>query len=254
MVAYKLAKGIIVFFIYIISRLFCLYSRLNRCDTPRNLELTYIVPFKYMFLTRLGEAYIVESALFRRYYDIAPLRLDSVVIDVGAHIGTFTVRASRKIAGKGLVIAIEPEPSNAWHLVINLSVNKCKNVKVIRAACSDRDGYDFLYLHGFTGHSIVLHSKERIPVRTLCLDTLTSTLKRLSGSDLKISIKMNAEGAELRILRGATETLRYCNVIVVAAHHYPHQARDVGVFLRKMGFITKVIEEKGNRLVIGLRA
>jgi FkbM family methyltransferase len=252
MIAYKLARGVIVFSIYVISRLFCLYSRLNRRDTLRNLELTYIVPFKYMLLTRLGEAYIVESALFRRYYDIA-LHPNSVVIDVGAHIGTFTVRACRKIAGKGLVVAIEPEPINAWHLVINLSINKCKNVKVmVRVACSDSDGYDFLYLHGFTGHSIVLHSKERIPVRTLRLDTLTSILKRFS-SDIKIYIKMNAEGAELKILRGATETLRHCDGIVVAAHHYPHQARDVGVFLRKMGFVTKVIEVKGNKLVIGLK-
>jgi hypothetical protein len=153
MIAYKLARGIIVFSIYIISRLFHLYSRLNRCDTLRNLELTYIVPFKYMFLARLGETHFVESALLRRYYDVALSRLDSVVVDVGAHIGTFTVRACRKSQEKGLVVAIEPEPSNAWHLVINLSINKCKNVKVMRAACSDRDGYDFLYLHGFTGHS-----------------------------------------------------------------------------------------------------
>jgi FkbM family methyltransferase len=161
----------------------------------------------------------------------------------------------QKIKGKGLVVAIEPEPSNAWHLVINLSINKCKNVKIIRAACSDSDGYDYLYLHGFTGHSIVIHSKERIPVRTLRLDTLSSKLKCfLSDKDKNVSIKMNAEGAELRILRGATETLRYCNVIVIAAHHYPHQARDVGVFLRKMGFITKVIEAKGDRFVVGLRA
>jgi precorrin-6B methylase 2 len=85
-----------------------------------------------MFLTRLGEAYTVESALFRRYYDVTLLD-SSVIIDIGAHIGTFTVRACRKIKGKGLVVAIEPEPSNLQYLVINLSINKCKNVKVIRA-------------------------------------------------------------------------------------------------------------------------
>jgi len=85
------------------------------------------------------------------------------------------------------------------------------------------------------------------------LDTLSSKLKQFL-SDKNISIKMNAEGAELKILRGATEILRHCSAIVVAAHHYPHQARDVRVFLRKTGFITKVIEVKDNRLVIGLRA
>lgn len=231
MIAHRIARGIIVFSIYIISRLFRLYSRLDRYDSLRNLELAYIIPFRYMFLTRLGEAYIVESALIWRYYDVTLLD-SSVIIDIGAHIGTFTVRACRKIKGKGLVVAIEPEPSNLWYLVINLSINKCKNVKIIRAACSDSDGYDYLYLHGFTGHSIVIHSKERIPVRTLRLDTLSSKLKCFL-SDKNVSIKMNAEGAELRILQGATETLRYCNVIVIAAHHYPHQARDVGIFLKE---------------------
>jgi len=132
MIAYRIARDIIVFSIYIISRLFRLYSRLNRYDSLRNLELAYVVPFKYMFLTRLGEAYTVESALFRRYYDVTLLD-SSVIIDIGAHIGTFTVRACRKIKGKGLVVAIEPEPSNLQYLVINLSINKCKNVKVIRA-------------------------------------------------------------------------------------------------------------------------
>ncbi|MCC6004804.1 MAG: hypothetical protein LM590_10735 [Thermofilum sp.] len=37
---------------------------------------------------------------------------------------------------------------------------------------------------------------------------------------------------------------RQCSAIVVAAHHYPHQARDVRTFLEKNEFITKVIEVK----------
>jgi hypothetical protein len=95
MIAHRIARGIIVFSIYIISRLFRLYSRLDRYDSLRNLELAYIIPFRYMFLTRLGEAHIVESALSRRYYDVTLLD-SSVIIDIGAHIGTFTVRACRK--------------------------------------------------------------------------------------------------------------------------------------------------------------
>lgn len=252
-ITFRLARGLIVFPIYIISRLLRLYSRLSKYNIIRDLEMVVIIPFKYIFLARFGEAYTVESALFRRYYDIILAR-SSIILDIGAHIGTFTVRACRKIAGKGLVVAIEPEPSNVQYLMINLSINKCKNVKVIRAGCSNIDGYDFLYLHGFTGHSLVLYSKKRIPVRTLRLDTLVSILKRFLSDLKEISIKINAEGAELRILKGGSETLRkYCSTIIVAAHHYPSQAREVGVFLREKGFIVKVIEIKGNRLVIGLR-
>jgi hypothetical protein len=61
--AFRLAKGIIAFLIYIVSRLLHLYSRLNSCEALRNLELMYIVPFKYIFLARLGEAYAAESSL-----------------------------------------------------------------------------------------------------------------------------------------------------------------------------------------------
>jgi|GEM_PF-3048049 len=140
---FRLVKGIIVFLIYMVLRLFHLYSRLNRYEALRNLELTYIVPFKYVFLARLGEEYTIESSLFRRYYDVLPLSPNSIIIDIGAHIGTFTVRAYKRIAGKSLIIAIEPEPRNMQYLCINLNINKCRSVKVIRAACGDKDGYGF---------------------------------------------------------------------------------------------------------------
>jgi FkbM family methyltransferase len=221
-------------------------------ETLRNLDLTYIVPFKYIFLARLGEAYTIESALFRRYYDVMSLHPNSIVIDIGAHIGTFTVRAAKRMAGKGLVIAIEPEPRNAQYLVVNLNVNKCRNVKVIRAACSDKDGYGFLYLHDFTSHSMYVHSKRKILVRLYRLDTLAFA-KQFSNTS-KYFIKINAEGAELDILRGAVKTLRHCYAIIVGAHHYLQQPHDVGKFLRENGFIIKIIKVKGNVLVIGTKS
>jgi FkbM family methyltransferase len=166
------------------------------------------------------------------------------------------VRAYKRVRGESLVVAIEPEPSNAWHLAINLNINKCKNVKVIKAACSDKDGYDFLHLHGFTGHSIILHSKKKILVRTIRLDTLTSALKQLSDISKynTLIIKINAEGAELNILRGAVKTLKCCYAVIVATHHYPNQDSDVGMFLRKFGFTTKIICIRDNRLVLGVKS
>jgi len=89
-------------------------------------------------------------------------------------------------------------------------------------------------------------------VRVLRLDTLD--FAKQFSSIFKCFIKINAEGAELDVLRGAIKTLSYCYAIIVAAYHYPQQPRDVGKFLREIGFIIKIIKVKDNVLVIGTKS
>ncbi|MCS7121544.1 MAG: FkbM family methyltransferase [Archaeoglobaceae archaeon] len=57
--------------------------------------------------------------------------MSSVVVDAGAHVGLFTIYASRK-AKK--VIAIEPNPKNYSLLELNIKRNNLKNVKAIKKA------------------------------------------------------------------------------------------------------------------------
>lgn len=68
----------------------------------------------------------------------------SAIVDGGAHIGTFSVRASKEFPYKE-ILAIEPDKENARLLKENLKLNGCTNVFVIEAAISDKIGTATLY-------------------------------------------------------------------------------------------------------------
>lgn len=201
----RLVKGLIMFTFYIFLRLLHLYSYLCK-SALRGLELVYIIPFKWIFLCRLGDAYTIESAFLRRYYASCPVYHGSTVIDIGAHIGTYTIRASRKVGKEGYVIAVEPELRNVEYLAINCALNGAGNVRILKVACGRKNGYAHLYLHDFTGHSIKIPSGKSILTKVVSLDTLMSVFGRPSRSEY--IIKINAEGAELDILQGSAKTLR----------------------------------------------
>ena len=63
----------------------------------------------------------------------AEVSASDVVVDIGAHIGTFTVGAAKR-AMNGRVFAIEPVPENFDLLQENVRVNNRENVVTIHAA------------------------------------------------------------------------------------------------------------------------
>ena len=149
-----------------------------------------------------------ESAI-RKYFHISR----GVFIDVGSHIGKYTVRVARDLRGTGRVISIEPEPHNFSLLEQNIALNNLHNVSIFKGACSAEDGQTTLYIDGTatTLHSI--HNNPGLRKTTQCivstwkLDTLLKTLG-INRVDL---IKIDTEGAELDVLKGARHTL--------ATHH-----------------------------------
>lgn len=135
----------------------------------------------------------VETALFTEL-----LHPGSRVVDVGAHVGYFTVLFSRLCGADGFVHAFEPEPSNHRLLRANLLVNDCSNVAAHALAVSDAAGTDALYLSPDNGGDHRLYfgaGRTRCSVRTDTLD------EALAGERVDF-IKIDAQGAEPRILRG----------------------------------------------------
>ena len=90
----------------------------------------------------MGRGYEVQNIeLFKRM-----VKPNMVVVDVGAHIGYYTLIASRIVGQGGKVFAFEPEPSNYNNLIQNVEMNKCKNVLTIEKAVSDNEDKAFLYV------------------------------------------------------------------------------------------------------------
>lgn len=135
--------------------------------------------------------------------DMAIMRLfihpNDQVIDVGANAGAFTVPLSR-VAGE--VIAFEPIPETADLLDHNLKQNDIKNVKVFRIGLSDKACNMGAERNPDPG-STSLTQGDEITVVTLNMISCNPSL-----------IKIDVEGMEELVLRGAQDTLRWKRPVV----------------------------------------
>ena len=127
---------------------------------------------------------------------------ESTVIDVGANIGWYTLLAA-VVARR--VVALEPEPRNFTLLSRSVALNGLHNVELRQEVVSDREGEVDLYLSDTNkgGHSIVWKGPSSVKVHSTTLEQIVGELGILSIDLLKI----DAESAEPRILRGFTKGL-----------------------------------------------
>jgi len=140
-----------------------------------------------------------EIGVFQKYLEQA-----STFIDIGANIGLYTCLAATR--GKP-VIAVEPLASNLRLLYKNLVCNGLLDVQVFPLGLSSKAGVERLFgggtgaslLPGWAGASDKWY--EAVPVSTL--DIITNA--RFDGQSL--FIKMDVEGFEAEVLKGAQHTL-----------------------------------------------
>ena len=125
---------------------------------------------------------------------ISQIDKNSIVMDIGANIGTHTIPLSKHAQQ---VLAFEPDEYNHGLLVLNCSVTMCKNVAVQRLALGNESikvDTEFDY-----GKTVLAQGDE---VMCVPLDTI----KGFPRLDL---LKIDVEGHELQVLAGATSTIGY---------------------------------------------
>jgi FkbM family methyltransferase len=173
----------------------------------------------------------------------------SVFLDVGAHIGYFSMKAAVKVGPTGRVVAFEPNPETLMLLRDNVAANKAENVTVEPIACTDREQMLTLYAAPVanTGISSLARSTADISakeppraysVRARRIDDVVRELK-LTRLD---AIKIDVEGAEAFVLRGAVETLKRFHPKVVMEVDAGHLANmqstpeDLASILKTAGY------------------
>ncbi len=165
---------------------------------------TFRVPARDVNYDRVffwGEYDRDEAALLRRL-----LREGDTVADVGAHLGWYAVLLGCLVGPQGSVIAFEPLETTRRQLAANLALNPQAPVRVVPCALGAASGD--VDIHVFAGLPHGHASVSRLGRN----DYVTHRVRRstldaeLAGDHIAL-LKLDAEGAELDVLRGAVATL-----------------------------------------------
>jgi FkbM family methyltransferase len=136
----------------------------------------------------------------------------TTVWDVGAHVGFYTVLASRAVGDLGHVHAFEPSPENRLRLLEALRLNDAQNVVVHEVALAARSGSAPLYRHRFSTSWTLVEARGDEPDSEVACTTIDELAGALGVPDL---IKIDAEGAELDVLRGGVNALRATDTVLI---------------------------------------
>jgi len=177
----------------------------------------------------------------------ALLQPGMVLADVGAHFGEYTLLGARRVGDTGEVHAFEPDPRVHDALVENVRLNRLERVVIRPWAVSDAEGEVELRLAAEPALSALavasspLSPGQRVHrVRAVTLDGYVAA-RRLDV------VKIDVEGAEMRVLRGAQRLLQRAPaeapvlIFECAAHNYArfgYSPADVFRLLRRSGYLV----------------
>lgn len=171
------------------------------------------------------------------------------VLDVGAHVGHYSLLAARQVGPLGHVYAFEPEPDNYAILQRNVAANGYMNVTCIQSAVADRVGELLLHVskqgndrHSVVGSSQAVPDSEACVVRTTTLDHFCAAL----GWPRVDVIKMDIEGAEPLAIEGLTELASRSERLTLVLEFAPEILRAGGTapsaFLARLGALGFAVE------------
>ena len=203
------------------------HLRLRRC---RHGLMLYNLNDVYIgtMLDLYGEFSEGEVDVFRQV-----LRPGMTVVEVGANIGAHTVPIARCVGAHGRVLAFEPQRSIFQIMCANLALNGLEQVEAHWAAVGDHQAeivvprLDSRAKLNFGGLSIVEASSGDV-VRLVTLD----------GYNLPAChfLKIDVEGMELNVLRGASETIRRHAPVIYAENDRKEKSAPLIEYLFQLGY------------------
>ncbi|MFA7193548.1 MAG: FkbM family methyltransferase [Candidatus Paceibacterota bacterium] len=181
---------------------------------------------------------------------------NKVVWDIGAHIGYLSLFFSSAFGEETLVYAFEPNPSNQKWLESNININEAysKRIFINKEAITNKVGeVEFNVGNADDATSSGGYIKDvtpplqensyedfkKIKVESNTIDNLISQ-KKLSVPDF---IKIDVEGAELKVLEGGINTLQQNGPELIIEIHTIPMMFHVSNFLEKLGYKINIWDE-----------
>jgi FkbM family methyltransferase len=170
-----------------------------------------------------------------------------VLYDVGANVGAFSLIAAKVCGRRGTVVAFEPGFASFAHLCRNIVLNRCESiiipVPLALAGLSGLGSFAYLTLdpgqsrHRFRQDAWVADEAEAAkrylqPVLAMTLDSVIRTFSLPRPNHLKIDV----DGGEIEVLRGAAETLASPDLLSILIEIDESQTAPVLALLDGGGF------------------
>ncbi len=156
------------------------------------------------------------------------LRPGMVFVDIGAHIGYYTVLASSLVGSTGKVFAFEPDPRNFAFLQKNVVENRCQNVLTNQKAVAALSGPSFLHRSNGNfgdhrtyeplGETVQQAGTKRsaVAVEAISLDDYFAA--NPTGIDF---LKMDIQGSEYDAFIGMRRTLQQNSGVTILTEFWP---------------------------------
>lgn len=203
-----------------------------------------------LYLNNVWEPF--ETQLIRKL-----INSEDIVVDIGAHIGYYTLLTSKLVGKKGAIYSFEPDPDSFKLLKKNVEENNLTNVTLIKKAVSNKNSSTKLYISSDNKGDHRIFKPERykrlINIESTTLDTFFKQLNR------KINlIKMDIQGAEINAIKGMLHILSKNENLKLILEFWPYGYKQAGndpkelfIILEKYHFkyIYK-IDDHNNKIVM----
>jgi len=180
----------------------------------------------------LGSYEMNKRLAFER--EISP---GSVIYDIGANVGYFSLLASVLSGEKGQVYAFEPLSRNVSFLKKHINLNRLSNIQIIEAAVSSESGEALFNIGASTamGH---ISEFGKLRVRMVSLDNLVSSGELQPPDYMKIDV----EGAEYDVLKGAENLIETFQPILFLDTHQREAHQKTINFLEQHHYQIEILD------------
>ena len=159
---------------------------------------------------------IYECAVLDDYNIKDYIKHDDIIFDIGSHIGSFSICASRN-AKNGFIYAFEPSPENFEQLRKNIVLNKSQNIMPINKAVFSRKKKIRFYINKTNYASNSIFTKTNTSIEVPCIN-LSDIFRKYNISRCNF-LKMDCEGAEYDIILNTPKNvLKKIDTMVIEYH------------------------------------
>lgn len=174
------------------------------------------------------------------------LKKGDTVIDVGAYVdGWYTLFPAVLVGNSGHVYSFEPHPEFFKRLKANIFLNKLKNITLVKKGVYDKIQSVEFYVEGGCSSIVKTHAESykkistpKITIHTTTIDEFVNTnkIKKLN------LIKIDVEGIEMNVLKGAKKTLQkmHPNLVIEVLDNQlklgGSSKKEVLSFLKSLGY------------------